>query len=42
MIEKTKLKYESPRMEVYELRQPQLLQSSGGTTPYDPQSPETW
>lgn len=38
-----KKKYETPSWGVIEMRQRlQLLQVSGGTTPYDPQDPSTW
>ena len=41
----TKKKYEKPAMQVFELKQqPQLLAGSGGgeTSPYIPQTPDTW
>lgn len=35
--------YDKPSMKVYPLRQkPKLLVGSNGTTPYVPQSPNTW
>jgi hypothetical protein len=40
---KKKQFYEKPSMQVLELeQQPQLLEGSNETTPYDPQDPTTW
>ena len=45
-MKRTKKQYESPHMEVFELkRQPRILAGSsgdGGTNPYEPQTPDTW
>ena len=45
MLKNKKRTYEKPAMKVYPLiQQPQILAGSNGagTSPYDPQTPETW